>query len=81
MTDDTEYESDDERAFAELEQELTLVKIRRNQALRDAERLRTTLEAIVGLGYVNLSGRYEHEMRDIIRAMTDCARRALEEAP
>jgi hypothetical protein len=41
------------------------------------ERLREALEAIAGFGSVNLSGEYEHGLRDIIRSMTDCARDAL----
>lgn len=39
-------------------------------------RLRAALGAIAGFGSVSLSGRYEHELRDIIRSMTDCARDA-----
>jgi hypothetical protein len=44
-----------------------------------AARLRDALERIKGFGDVNLSGEWEHGLRDIIRSMTDCARTALEE--
>jgi hypothetical protein len=43
----------------------------------EIERLLEALEAIAGFGTVNLAGEYEHGLRDIIRSMTDCARRAL----
>lgn len=39
--------------------------------------LRTALESIVRVGSLNLTGEYEHSLRDIIRSMTDCAKNAL----
>lgn len=36
------------------------------------------LESIAGWSKVNISGEYEHGLRDIIRAIADCASTALE---
>ena len=36
------------------------------------------LESIAGWRKVNISGEYEHGLRDIIRSITDCAAAALE---
>ncbi len=39
--------------------------------------LRASLDAIASVGSVNLQHHYPHELRDVIRSMTDCARDAL----
>lgn len=38
---------------------------------------REALEAVAGFGDVDLSGEWPGPLRDIIRSMTDCAKRAL----
>jgi hypothetical protein len=48
-------------------------------AATEIERLRAALTAISGFGDVNLAGEYEHGLRGIIRSMTDCAKRAIEQ--
>ena len=40
--------------------------------------LRAALESIAGWRNVNISGEYEHGLRDIIRSVTDCAQAALD---
>jgi hypothetical protein len=42
------------------------------------EKLRETLESIAAWRLVNISGEYEHGLRDIIRSITDCASAALD---
>lgn len=42
-----------------------------------AARLREALAAIAGFAKIDMRGRYEHELRDTIQSMTDCATRAL----
>lgn len=42
------------------------------------ERQRAALESIAGWRNVNISGEYEHGLRDIIRSITDCAVAGLE---
>lgn len=39
--------------------------------------LRKALQIIAGFGDVNLASEWESSLRDIIRSMTDCAKRAL----
>lgn len=46
--------------------------------LRENKRMRAALESIAGWRKVNISGEYEHGLRDIIRSITDCAAAALE---
>lgn len=41
---------------------------------------REALTTIASFGNANLASEWEHGLRDIIRAMTDCAKRALAEA-
>lgn len=41
--------------------------------------LREALELIAAFGQENLAGEWEHGLRDIIRSMTDCARKALDQ--
>jgi hypothetical protein len=49
-------------------------------AADEIERLRAALTSIAGFGDVNLAGEWEPALRDIIRSMTDCAKRALRES-
>lgn len=42
-------------------------------------RLRSALGAIAGFGSVDLAGEWLAGLRDIIRSMTDCAKRAREQ--
>jgi hypothetical protein len=46
----------------------------------EIERLREGLKAIAGFGDVDLSGEWPGQLRDIIRSMTDCAKRTLRES-
>lgn len=46
-------------------------------AIQEVARLRAALTAIAGFGDVNLSGEWEHSLRDIIRSMTDRAKEEL----
>lgn len=45
-----------------------------------SEQLRAALESIAAWRKVNISGEYDHGLRDIIRSITDCAATALEVA-
>jgi uncharacterized coiled-coil protein SlyX len=47
------------------------------EAQGEVERQREALNSLAGFGDVNLAGEYESGLRDIIRSMTDCAKRAL----
>ncbi len=47
----------------------------------ETEKLRAALVSIAGWRKVNISGEYEHSLRDIIRSITDCAAAALEASP
>jgi len=47
-------------------------------ALAQRDALMRALESIAGWRKVNLSGEYEHGLRDIIRSITDCAAAALD---
>ena len=47
----------------------------------DSASLRAALVTIADWRKVNISGEYEHGLRDIIRAITDCAAAALDANP
>lgn len=42
------------------------------------KRLQAALENVAGFGDVDLSGEWPGPLRDVIRSMTDCAKRALD---
>lgn len=50
---------------------------RLEKAEAENARLREALDAIKSLGRVDMRGCWEHEIRDVIGSMTDCADRAL----
>jgi hypothetical protein len=43
--------------------------------------MRDALESIAGWRKINISGEYEHGLRDIIRSIVDCAADALDAIP
>jgi hypothetical protein len=47
------------------------------KAVNSHDKLVAALESIAGWRKVNISGEYEHGLRDIIRAIADCADAAL----
>jgi hypothetical protein len=49
-----------------------------DKLVAEIKRLRAQMTIIADFDKCNLTGEYEHGLRDIIRSMTDCARRALE---
>ncbi len=56
--------------------EMTLDSYREERA--ETDRMRQALESIAGWRNVNISGEPETSLRDIIRSITDCAARAID---
>ncbi len=52
-----------------------------NADLIAVKKYRDALEIIADWRNVNISGEYEHSLRDIIRSITDCAAAALQISP
>jgi hypothetical protein len=50
-------------------------------AVNSHEALVSALKSIAAWRQVNIAGEYEHSLRDIIRAVTDCAAAALDSIP
>lgn len=51
------------------------------KAVNSHDALVAAMESIAGWRKVNISGEYEHSLRDIIRSITDCAAAALDAIP
>jgi hypothetical protein len=55
-----------------------VLKLKGDEMSNEVQRLRSALENIADWRNVNISGEYEHGLRDIIRSIVDCAVAALD---
>lgn len=55
-----------------------VLKLKGSEMTDEVQRLRSALESIADWRNVNISGEYEHGLRDIIRSIVDCAVAALD---
>ena len=94
-TEQSHFEKFVDHIISDDDSELGKVKAERDYALHCLEReiaicaqtqakndaLVKALESIAGWRKVNISGEYEHGLRDIIRSITDCAAAAFDTIP
>lgn len=69
----------DDESLGQLRSQLAQAEADGDQMATEIERLQAALESIAGFGSVDLNGEWGSGLCDIIRSMTDCARRALEQ--